>query len=388
MFSAILVFCCVSASSIATQFDWPVYPKDNYRCDQDQFEYNPDHSGYHLGEDWNGKGGMSTDKGNPVYCVANGRVVKVDNTELKNDWGKVIVVAHTLPSLEIVYSVYTHLQKILVSKGQDVLLGKQIGTIGDANGYYLNAAHLHFAIMKRGPFPPKAKGYVKELYLDTADDYYIPSLFISNRQNPTVISLNSGSWKNFTVVDQTPISTAYVEVKNRVTGSNQYHSFTEALTGGTLKPVIKSSGPAGVLQVGPSQLPDFIFMPNGTKYALKSVPASSLYQVSLILFPIKVDEETMALRAKSDMLCSAYAYGPEFISAFMNTFRFETLTWPDGSLLAWWVGMGFETTPGIDSSFYYYLSVNQAPLIGRWPYYDIDLEHQFTLPRNSPNKVD
>ena len=387
MFSLTLVLCCTFSGLPATQFDWPVYPKDNYRCDQNQFDYNPDHSGYHLGEDWNGKGGMSTDKGDPVYCVANGRVVKVDDRAEPTQWGKVLVIAHTLPSDDIVYSVYAHVQKILVNKGDVVSLGQKVATIGDANGYYLNAAHLHFALMKHGPFPPKAKGYVEHLYLETANDYYIPSLFISNRQNPTVISLNSGGWKKFVVADQAPISTAYVGVKNRVTGSVEYHSFTKSLSDGTLKPIIRSSWQGENNEFTPSQLADFIFVPNGTKYALKSLPASSLYKVSLVIFPVKVDEETIALRAKSDMLCSTYAYGPEFLEALPETFSFSSFDWPEG-VINYHSQMSFVVYDLPSNLVTGLLKGRSLPLLERGLGIDVSFSQTIVLPHISPNKVD
>ncbi len=55
-----------------------------------------------MGEDWNGNEGKSSDYGDLVYPMAVGKVIKA-----------------------------------LDQKGS-------IGKIGDANGYYVGAAHLHF----------------------------------------------------------------------------------------------------------------------------------------------------------------------------------------------------------------------------------------------------
>ncbi|HEX8119063.1 MAG TPA: hypothetical protein VF521_17425, partial [Pyrinomonadaceae bacterium] len=46
--------------------------------------------GLHTGEDWNGAGGGNTDLGQPVYSVANGRVVFAE--DCGRLWGNVVVL--------------------------------------------------------------------------------------------------------------------------------------------------------------------------------------------------------------------------------------------------------------------------------------------------------
>ena len=97
----------------------------------------------HLGDDLNGIGGENSDLGDPIYAVADGRVL------LARDggpgWGNVIIVLHAYlenSERKYVQSYYGHVEKILVHPGDDVRRGQVIATVGTGNGRYF--AHLHF----------------------------------------------------------------------------------------------------------------------------------------------------------------------------------------------------------------------------------------------------
>lgn len=99
----------------------------------------------HLGEDWNGRGGGNTDKGDPVFAMADGVVTQAD--EGGPGWGPVVRVRHRLASLEgprEYESLYAHLGRIDVAVGETVRRGAPLGTIGDAHGLYV--AHLHLEV--------------------------------------------------------------------------------------------------------------------------------------------------------------------------------------------------------------------------------------------------
>lgn len=116
---------------------------------QQFLDYNATKHGYHTGEDWNGNGGGSSDLNDPVHAMADGVVVYVRDTEIRDGWGKVLAIKHRLPADMgggTIYSIYGHLEEISVALDAPVDVGDQIGTLGDANGYYLGAAHLHFEI--------------------------------------------------------------------------------------------------------------------------------------------------------------------------------------------------------------------------------------------------
>jgi len=97
----------------------------------------------HLGDDLNGIGGENSDLGDPIYAVADGRVL------LARDggpgWGNVIIVLHAYIDnghRKFVQSYYGHVEKILVHAGEELRRGQQIATVGTANGRYF--AHVHF----------------------------------------------------------------------------------------------------------------------------------------------------------------------------------------------------------------------------------------------------
>ncbi|HPJ97263.1 MAG TPA: peptidoglycan DD-metalloendopeptidase family protein [Syntrophales bacterium] len=101
---------------------------------------------YHPGEDWNGMGGGNTDFGQPVYAVADGKVVFAENCF---HWGNILMVQHRLPDGQIVFSLYAHLKDLQVKAGDVVRKRQPIGTIGRGYGdATYKAAHLHFEIRK------------------------------------------------------------------------------------------------------------------------------------------------------------------------------------------------------------------------------------------------
>jgi hypothetical protein len=113
----------------------------------------------HLGDDLNGIGGMNSDLGDPVFAAATGKVVY---RGIPSDgWGHMIILAHRVRNaetgeLEVIQSLYAHLDSMLVEPDQIVHRGEQIGTVGTAFGKYL--AHLHFEI-RRGPYVFPGVGY-------------------------------------------------------------------------------------------------------------------------------------------------------------------------------------------------------------------------------------
>src|SRR6202048_3750000 len=97
----------------------------------------------HLGDDLNGIGGENSDLGDPIYAIADGRVL------LARDggpgWGKIFILLHAYlenGERKYVQSYYGHVQDMLVHPGETVKRGQQIATVGTANGRYF--AHLHF----------------------------------------------------------------------------------------------------------------------------------------------------------------------------------------------------------------------------------------------------
>lgn len=134
-------------------FDFPVGPPDAKKY----YNAQPFQKNNHLGEDWNGVGGGNTDKGDPVFSIAIGKVVSAEDAG--PGWGNVVRVHHNVGSSDtpkIIESLYAHLDQMDVNVGQTLQRGQKIGTIGDAHGAYW--AHLHFE-MRWDPNLPLGGGY-------------------------------------------------------------------------------------------------------------------------------------------------------------------------------------------------------------------------------------
>ncbi len=142
---------------LAVRFDQPL------GSEQGALVYNaqPFRITRHLGDDLNGIGGQNSDLGDPVYAAGAGRVVFA--RDVGGGWGKMVILAHRVPDREegrpgwkVWQTVYAHLDEIHVRHGETVERGRQIGTVGTADGRYL--AHLHFEI-REGPYVNPGVGY-------------------------------------------------------------------------------------------------------------------------------------------------------------------------------------------------------------------------------------
>jgi murein DD-endopeptidase MepM/ murein hydrolase activator NlpD len=156
----------------------------------DGFDYpvgKPDANGYykargfrrngHLGEDWDGVGGGDTDLGDAIYNIGDGVVVFARDCHM--GWGNVVIVRHAYREAGMtrnIDSLYAHLQKILVHRGQAVKRGQQIATLGNAHGLY--DAHLHFEIRKNIEI-----GMSRAKFAQDVSNYYDPSQFILSHRH-------------------------------------------------------------------------------------------------------------------------------------------------------------------------------------------------------------
>lgn len=164
--------------------DYPVgfgdcddHPLEMYRVESDMLD--PNYPGLpHTGEDWN-RGGGDADLGDPVCSIGDGEVVAADSFPR---WSNVVVVRHELQDGTVRWSQYAHLQAGLVSAGDQVRRGQQLGTIGkqfpkrrcitEGPRAGLNCAHLHFEIRQEDVPPdnwPASSDTIRRQYLDPTD---------------------------------------------------------------------------------------------------------------------------------------------------------------------------------------------------------------------------
>jgi murein DD-endopeptidase MepM/ murein hydrolase activator NlpD len=178
---------------------------------------NPDLSGYstcfdkemrlllHAGEDWYRKDGQST-SGAIVTAIANGLVYNVNPGPYP---GNAIVLEHSLPSGQYVYSVYMHIENVPpeISNGQSVVRGQRLGTVmyQAYNGLYPayhpsgDDSHLHFEIRyfdsaasiysdhpacNKGDVPGRGytyPDYPPDTYPNSSQHYTDPTSFLQSR---------------------------------------------------------------------------------------------------------------------------------------------------------------------------------------------------------------
>ncbi len=160
---------------------------DTARCLlADGFDFpvgKPDASGYykfrgytpngHLGEDWNGRGGGDSDLGDPIYATARG--VVVFSADIRVGWGNCIIVRHAYRDgtgrIQMVDSLYGHLNERKVSVGDIVERGQLVGTMGNNHGMY--ATHLHFEMRKNLHIGMNRTDFARD-----NTNYYSPTAFI------------------------------------------------------------------------------------------------------------------------------------------------------------------------------------------------------------------
>ena len=146
---------------VSDGFDFPVGKPDA----NGYYNAQPFMKNTHLGDDWNGRGGGNTDLGDPVYAIGNGYVSEA--ADLGGGWGNVVRIVHknTSGKWRCVESLYAHFDKIKVKKGDFVLRGTTIGTIGNNKAMYW--AHLHLEL-RHSPDLPLGGGYSSDTtgYLD------------------------------------------------------------------------------------------------------------------------------------------------------------------------------------------------------------------------------
>src|SRR6266403_4685581 len=156
----------------AARFDFPL-GSENGALTYNAQRFTENH---HLGDDLNGIGGEDSDLADPIYAVADGRVL------LARDggpgWGNVMIVLHAYVEngeRKYVQSYYGHIEKMLAQAGEDVRRGQQIATVGTANGLYF--AHLHFEM--REFLTP----FIGPGYRDDTRGWLDPTAFINQHRS-------------------------------------------------------------------------------------------------------------------------------------------------------------------------------------------------------------
>jgi len=87
---------------------------------------------------------FSAPRGTPIYATGDGVVTKTQNSRKAVGYGNMIKLDHGYGY----ETLYAHLHKIAVKKGQKVKRGELIGYVGNTGGS--TAPHLHYEVIKDG----------------------------------------------------------------------------------------------------------------------------------------------------------------------------------------------------------------------------------------------
>ena len=122
VYSGSLVWPCPSYSRISSQYGYRTHPISGTRK-------------LHKGLD------IAASSGNPVIAAASGTVVK---SYFSSSYGNYVVISHGGGLM----TAYAHMTRRLVSAGQTVTAGQQVGTVGSTGNS--TGPHLHFEVYVGG----------------------------------------------------------------------------------------------------------------------------------------------------------------------------------------------------------------------------------------------
>lgn len=184
--------------------------------------------------------------GTPVFAIANGVVAKTMSAD--TGFGTHIVILHpNVPLLDnsnqktTLYSAYAHLSKIMVSEGEVVKKGQQIGLSGDTG--LSSAPHLHFQMdTDSAPFHPYWPFTYKDISdagLKTFNNAINAGLGKENALIMTVNSMNyvqkylayAGGSQNTTTPQNTTTTTVQPQTNNTTTTTNSAANLTFKIIG-------------------------------------------------------------------------------------------------------------------------------------------------------------
>jgi murein DD-endopeptidase MepM/ murein hydrolase activator NlpD len=158
--------------------------------------YDKEYWGIHLGVDIGSPAEtevVSAGRGVVVYSKLHPGEFSPEEKILKRNWGGIVIIAHkNTKDKQIFYSLYGHLGRRYVKKGDNVEIGELIGKVGksmtESNGIW-KEEHLHFAIYA-GPFHGKVlPGYYNEEKKNTKLNYWKNPLNFIKKYNSRYIQV-------------------------------------------------------------------------------------------------------------------------------------------------------------------------------------------------------
>jgi len=120
---------------------------------------------FHAGMDFSAK------TGTPIYATGNGKVIRVRKS--RKGYGNHVKIDHGYGYV----TLYAHMQKYIVKKGQKVKRGEVIGYVGNTGKSV--APHLHYEVHKNG----RKVNPVNFFYNDLTSEEYEKMIILSSQNN-------------------------------------------------------------------------------------------------------------------------------------------------------------------------------------------------------------
>ncbi len=119
---------------------------------------------------------FSAPRGTPVYATGDGVISRTQHSRKALGYGNMIKIDHGYGY----ETLYAHLHKIAVKKGQKVKRGELIGYVGNTGGS--TAPHLHYEVVKDG----KKVNPVQFFFHDISDEEYQKLLELATVENQSL----------------------------------------------------------------------------------------------------------------------------------------------------------------------------------------------------------
>lgn len=383
MFCLTTVFFCNSLIYADTgEFTKPFNENQSWSCGsgwnftQYHSEYYSAVSKYHMGEDWNSNcGGADEDLGAPLYAIADGQVVFIDDSENGevSGQGKRLYIRYTFPyakntARKITFdSAYYHLYDIddnitwiegVPGSGSQVTLGQTVAHLGKTG---TSSAHLHWEAQTDLTIPLGINPYQNPLYISHALKYRAPSLIVDDHKANASYSLLTNQWSSFTVSWNAPGSIAYFKYNGNV------KTIKDAISAGWVNSygVIFSRDGGNSWQYYIDA--DNNFFENGVMYAIYSNMSGLVFKMPIpqnqfqpdrarldMLHAVENDSDFISVKMDTE---APYSYNPDWSTDFeLHTMAFNI----SGDSYAYVAQATSKTNPLIRHTCYY------DPTIGSW----------------------
>ena len=328
-------------------------------------QWNTDFSKYHMGEDWNGKCGGSTDENYPLLAIADGKVVYIDDVD-DTSKGKQLYIRYSFPyapgpsDVQTFDSAYLHINGVAtgvtwsgLGTGSAVFEGDTVAYVGGTGGW---TPHLHWEVQWDDTIGLSENSYQNPLTKSHALKYRAASLIVDDRKQSIGYAVpGDGQWYSFTMQGNAPSSTMYIKY------NNERKSLKNAIAAGWILYDGVQFKDNGVWYAYTDV--DDNFFENGKEYAIAALISGVEHFIPVPQNGFQSD------RARLDMI-HAVENDSRFAEVHVETYGKEA-PWNLNS--AWDIHwMRFKLSDG-RTAYVNQITLRSNPLVRNTSYYDPDL---------------